>query len=100
MGPIMREHIHKILKERVCPQLVLHNGGLEPLDIQEHAVHIRLLGQCAHCPASHLTTRQVILAEPAKALPGAVECVVEEARRESLPGQARRIPGGPHGCSR
>lgn len=100
MGLIMREHIQKILKERVCPQLLLHNGGLEPLDIREHTVYIRLLGQCAHCPASHLTTQQTILAEPAKALPGAVECVVEEARSESLPEQARRISGGPHGCSR
>lgn len=91
----MKERVRKILEERVCPQLALHSGGLELLDVREQTVYIRLLGQCAHCPASYLTTEQLIYTELAEALPGEIRAVsVEQTVSESLLEQARRLLEG------
>lgn len=93
----MKERVRKILEERVCPQLALHGGGLELLEVRDRTVYIRLLGQCAHCPASYLTAEQLIYAELAEALPGEVGAVsVEQTVSEPLLEQARRLLGARH----
>ena len=56
----MREKVEKVLNEKVRPQLELHNGDLDVLDIEDGVVRIRLLGQCAGCPSAYLTIEQLI----------------------------------------
>ena len=59
----MREKVEKVLNEKVRPQLELHNGDLDVLDIEDGVVRIRLLGQCAGCPSAYLTIEQLIFGE-------------------------------------
>ena len=40
----MREKVEKVLNEKVRPQLELHNGDLDVLDIEDGVVRIRLWG--------------------------------------------------------
>ncbi|WP_300692542.1 NifU family protein [uncultured Oscillibacter sp.] len=90
----MKERVREILEERIRPQLALHNGSLELLDVRDQTVYIRLLGQCAHCPASYLTTEQLIYMELTEALPGKIKAVsVEQTVSESLLKQARQLLG-------
>ncbi len=51
----MIEEIKKIIEEEVNPQLALHAGGCELIDVDDGIVTIRLFGGCSGCPSSHIT---------------------------------------------
>lgn len=93
----MREQIQKVLDEKVRPQLALHNGDLELLDIKAGTVYIRLLGQCSNCPASYLTTEELIYTELAAAIPDVKKVIADQSVSDDLLEQARQILRGRHG---
>ena len=89
----MRSKIEAILDERVRPQLAQHLGDVALLDYEDGVVRIRLLGQCSNCPASYLTTEQLILAELREALPEVERVEAEHSVSAELLDQARAILG-------
>lgn len=51
----MIEAVKKVIEEEINPQLELHAGGCELLDIDDGVVTLRLFGGCSGCPSSQLT---------------------------------------------
>lgn len=47
--------VQKVIEEDINPQLAMHQGGCELVDIEEGVVTIRLFGGCSGCPSSHIT---------------------------------------------
>lgn len=66
----MEEKIEKIL-ETIRPALQMDGGDVRFVSYNEEtgAVHVELLGHCAHCPMSTITLKQGIEAELKKSLP-------------------------------
>lgn len=89
----MRQKIERVLNERVRPQLAIHNGGVELEDFIDGIVYVRLLGQCSNCPASYLTTENLIYTELAHAIPEVEKVVADHSVREDLLEQAKKLMG-------
>lgn len=89
----MQKKVEQVLEERVSPKLAQHNGGVELLSAEGDTVRIRLLGQCANCPSSYLTTEQLILKEIQKDIPKIRQVLVECTVSDELMAQARKILG-------
>lgn len=51
----MIEQIKETIEKEINPQLELHQGGCELLDVDDGVVTIRLFGGCSGCPSSHIT---------------------------------------------
>lgn len=51
----MIEELKKVIEEEINPQLELHSGGCELLDVEDGVVTLRLFGGCSGCPSSQLT---------------------------------------------
>ncbi len=51
----MIELIKKIIEEDINPQLQLHAGGCELVDVDDGIVTLKLYGGCSGCPSSQLT---------------------------------------------
>ncbi len=51
----MIEQIKEVIEKEINPQLELHSGGCELLDVEDGIVTIRLYGGCSGCPSSHIT---------------------------------------------
>ncbi len=51
----MFDEIKKIIADDINPQLELHAGGCELLDVEDGIVTLRLYGGCSGCPSSQIT---------------------------------------------
>lgn len=51
----MIEKIKEIIESEINPQLQLHQGGCELLDVDDGIVTIRMFGGCSGCPSSAIT---------------------------------------------
>lgn len=51
----MIEAVKKVIEEEINPQLELHAGGCELIDIDDGVVTLRLFGGCSGCPSSQMT---------------------------------------------
>lgn len=51
----MIEQIQKVIVEDINPQLELHAGGCELIDVDDGIVTLRLFGGCSGCPSSQIT---------------------------------------------
>ena len=89
----MQQKVEEILDERVRPRLAQHNGGVKLLSVEGETVRLQLMGQCANCPSSYLTTEQLILKELRKDIPGIRQVLVECSVSDELMEQARKILG-------
>jgi len=52
---VMIELIKEIIEKDINPQLELHAGGCELLDVDDGIVTLRLYGGCSGCPSSQIT---------------------------------------------
>ncbi len=52
---MMIEEIKEVIESEINPQLALHSGGCELLDVDDGVVTIRLFGGCSGSPSSHIT---------------------------------------------
>ncbi len=87
----MRE-IEAALDEKVRPYLRSHGGEIAVERFEDGALYVRLLGQCAGCPAADLTAETIVEEELVKALPGIVRKVaVTQDISEELWEQAKRL---------
>ena len=91
----MREDLEKIeavLNEQVRPALHAHGGELEVDHLEGGVLYVKLLGQCAGCPAADLTNETLVEAELVKALPEVVKKVsVIQTVSDELWEQAKRL---------
>ena len=91
----MREDLEKIeavLNEQVRPALRAHGGELEVDHLEDGVLYVKLLGQCADCPAADLTNETLVEAELVKALPELVrKVVVVQTVSDELWEQAKRL---------
>ena len=51
----MKDQIEEIIKKDINPQLELHAGGCELIDVEDGIVTLRLFGGCSGCPSSQIT---------------------------------------------
>lgn len=51
----MIEKINEIIENEINPQLELHAGGCELIDVEDGIVTLRLYGGCSGCPSSQIT---------------------------------------------
>jgi len=51
----MIERIKEIIETEINPQLQLHAGGCELLDVDDGVVTLRMYGGCSGCPSSAIT---------------------------------------------
>ncbi len=51
----MIEKIKEIIESEINPQLELHAGGCELLDVDDGVVTLRMYGGCSGCPSSTIT---------------------------------------------
>ena len=51
----MIDKIKEIIEKEINPQLALHQGGCELLDVDDGIVTLRLYGGCSGCPSSQIT---------------------------------------------
>ena len=51
----MIEKIKEIIETEINPQLQLHAGGCELLDVDDGVVTLRMYGGCSGCPSSTIT---------------------------------------------
>ena len=51
----MKDQIEEIIKKDINPQLELHAGGCELIDVEDGIVTLRLYGGCSGCPSSQIT---------------------------------------------
>ena len=91
----MREDLEKIeavLNEQVRPALRAHGGELEVDHLEDGVLYVKLLGQCAGCPAADLTNETLVEAELVKELPEVVRKVsVIQTVSDELWEQAKRL---------
>lgn len=57
----MRSTIEAVLQQYVRPQLLLHHGDIELLEVTGDAIRVRLLGACSNCPSSTQTVQELVL---------------------------------------
>ncbi len=51
----MLEKIKEVIEKEINPQLELHSGGCELIDVDDGVVTLRLYGGCSGCPSSTMT---------------------------------------------
>lgn len=90
----MLQLINEVLDRQVRPMLALHGGGVELLGVEDGVVRIRLVGQCSNCPASSLTTEQLIFFQLNKEFPQVKQVLTEHSVSGQLLAQAKRILQG------
>ena len=84
--------IEAVLEEKVRPVLRAHGGEIEIDRLEGKVLYVKLLGQCAGCPAADLTNETVVEAELVQAVPELVQrvAVIQEVSDE-LWEQAKRL---------
>ena len=86
------KRIEAVLEEKVRPALRNHGGEIQVDRLEGKVLYVRLLGQCAGCPAADLTNETLIEAEVTAALPEVVERVVAvQDVSDELWEQAKRL---------
>jgi len=51
----MIDQIKQVIESEINPQLQLHAGGCELLDVDDGIVTLRMYGGCSGCPSSAIT---------------------------------------------
>ncbi|MGC9963907.1 MAG: NifU family protein [Syntrophobacteraceae bacterium] len=88
----MHRTIEKVIETEIRPRLQAHDGDIELLGVSDDGtVRIRLIGQCATCPASHLTTENLIKAVLKQKVSGVTEISVTQSVSDELIRDALRF---------
>lgn len=87
----MLEEIESVLNEYVRPLLRTHDGDIQVIDVSDGIVRFRFLGKCSGCPASDLTTEELVQAELKERVPGVSKAVLVQDISDDLLNQAKSI---------
>ncbi|MBR0282657.1 MAG: NifU family protein [Oscillibacter sp.] len=86
------QKIEAVLDEKVRPYLRSHGGEISAERLEDGVLYVKMLGQCAGCPAADLTNETVVEEELVKAVPELVRKVaVTQTVSDELWEQAKRL---------
>jgi Fe-S cluster biogenesis protein NfuA len=91
MQDLFLKKVEKILDEKVRPQLLKHQGGVQIVDFDQGILKVRLLGKCSNCPSANLTTEQLIEKEITEELPDVKQVILVTGVSDELIDMARSI---------
>lgn len=87
----MITELERLLEERVRPFLREHGGDAEILGYKDGVLKLRMLGQCAGCPAAMLTNETLIEAELKQACSHLRQVVLVQETSDSLLSEAKNL---------
>jgi len=73
----MIERIKEVIADEINPQLELHAGGCELVDVDDGIVTLRLFGGCSGCPSSQITLFNGIVPILKERIPDIKDVVLE-----------------------
>ncbi len=83
--------LDRLMEEHVRPQLREHGGDAEILSYENGILRLRMLGQCAGCPAADLTNETIIEGSLLPLVPGLSQVVLIHQVSDELLSEARRL---------
>lgn len=87
----MTSNLEHLLDELVRPALRAHGGDVELIDLKDGILRLRMLGQCAGCPAATMTNETLIEGQLMPLIPELKEVVLVHTVDESLLAMARGL---------
>ncbi len=87
----MQAQLQAVLDERVRPYLQSHGGDAEILSYDDGVLRLRMMGQCATCPAALLTNETLIEAELKEAFPALTRVLIVQETSPDLIAEAKQI---------
>ena len=86
----MTATLEQLLETLVRPALRAHNGDVELVGYQDGILRLRMLGQCAGCPAAAMTNETLIEGQLMPLLPD-LEVILVHTVDASLLAEARSL---------
>ncbi len=83
--------LDRLMDEHVRPLLREHGGDAEILSYENGILRLRMLGQCAGCPAADLTNETLIEGSLRQLVPELSQVVLVHQVSEDLLREARRL---------
>lgn len=88
----MYRAVEEIIATEIRPRLQSHGGDIELLEVTDDGiVRVRLMGECATCPASHFTVENLIESVLREKVPGVTEIQVTQSVSNELIREALKI---------
>ena len=99
MGQMELENkIRDLLEDKVNPRLGSHGGSASFRVYEDGVLHVRLMGQCANCPAAIPENETLIFEELKEYLPELREVRIITGVSDELIGWARKRVEDRRGC--
>lgn len=86
-----REALEQLLDELVRPALKEHGGNVEFVGYEDGILRLRMLGQCAGCPAAAMTNETIIEGQLMPLIPELRQVILVHHVDESLLEMARSL---------
>lgn len=83
--------LDRLMETHVRPQLREHGGDAEILSYENGILRLRMLGQCAGCPAADLTNETLIEGSLRQLVPELSQVVLVHQVSDDLLSEARRL---------
>ena len=87
----MTAKLEQLLDELVRPALRAHGGDVALVGYENGILRLRMLGQCAGCPAANMTNETLIEGQLMPLLPELKEVVLVHTVNDSLLAEAARL---------
>ena len=87
----MTAKLEQLLDELVRPALRAHGGDVALVGYENGILRLRMLGQCAGCPAANMTNETLIEGQLMPLLPELKEVVLVHTVNDSLLAEARTL---------
>ena len=87
----MTAKLEQLLDELVRPALRAHGGDVALVGYENGILRLRMLGQCAGCPAANMTNEALIEGQLMPLLPELKEVVLVHTVNDSLLAEARAL---------
>lgn len=85
------ERLEELLDDLVRPALQAHGGDVELVGLEDGILRLRMLGQCAGCPAATMTNETIIEGQLLPLIPELKQVVLVHTVDESLLDMARSL---------
>ena len=87
----MTAKLEQLLDELVRPALHAHGGDVALVGYENGILRLRMLGQCAGCPAANMTNETLIEGQLMPLLPELKEVILVHTVNDSLLAEARAL---------
>lgn len=87
----MTAKLEQLLDELVRPALRAHGGDVALVGYENGVLRLRMLGQCAGCPAANMTNETLIEGQLMPLLPELKEVILVHTVNDSLLAEARAL---------